>query len=602
MNALLVAALVALASLGYGCCLLRLARPGEGTGPLAALLLSFGLGSGTLSLAMLALGLLGGLYLGPVMFVLVGGLALGVAGGLRSLTGLAGALPGKLRSARVKGLPFGQVGAVAAIAGLALLNALAALAPVLDGDALAYHLAVPHIYLQQHRIAPIPSIPFSYLPLGVQMLYLPCLALGSGPAAQLLHVLFGLASAGVVACLARRFYGARTAALAALLFYSLTDVSAETALARVDLAVTFYALLAFLYYTLARGRARWLVLAGVFAGLSAGSKYTGLVVPLLLTVVAFFGWTGEHRGTEGNGERALFAVTLPALLVAAPWYLRNLAWTGNPCFPAFTTLLGRGPLVPEQSAWLQQSTWSYAPIARTLANFLLVPVLLVFRHGAFASGRIGPLFLVYLPLFIAVRWRRLGRLVPLFAFSLLWLPFWFWTSPLVRFLLAPLGLLCIPLARALRLALRYDYAARARERSGRGGQGWNRLLRGLTACLLILWLAFAAASNVKNHAPLVPAGLGLMPPEAFLEQAGLIEGYRYADLRYVNRDLQPRSLLVFGSHGLYLERPFALAGDLALAHWPAVRRGDLDAIEAALRARGITHILFREGWQDPHDV
>jgi 4-amino-4-deoxy-L-arabinose transferase-like glycosyltransferase len=89
---------------------------------------------------------------------------------------------------------------------------------------------------------------------------------------------------------------------------------------------------------------RWLVLAGVFAGLAAGTKYTALFIVLALTLaVAWFGWQRFGRTALWQCAGRFAVITT---LVGAPWYLRNFYYTHNPIFPFLnsTFLVWFGPV------------------------------------------------------------------------------------------------------------------------------------------------------------------------------------------------------------------------------------------------------------------
>lgn len=74
------------------------------------------------------------------------------------------------------------------------------------------------------------------------------------------------------------------------------------------------------------------------AGFAMGLKYTSFICPV--TLIALIAWdTVRQRGLfkQTSGQVMLFSVV--ALVVASPWYLRNLAFTGNPVYP-FATVSG----------------------------------------------------------------------------------------------------------------------------------------------------------------------------------------------------------------------------------------------------------------------
>ena len=60
-----------------------------------------------------------------------------------------------------------------------------------------------------------------------------------------------------------------------------------------------------------------------------GVKYTSFILPLLLLAWLILSEWRQRRELWRDGLRFI----LPAVLVAAPWYLRNWVWTGNPFYP-----------------------------------------------------------------------------------------------------------------------------------------------------------------------------------------------------------------------------------------------------------------------------
>ncbi|MCP4107168.1 MAG: hypothetical protein GY749_16780, partial [Desulfobacteraceae bacterium] len=69
---------------------------------------------------------------------------------------------------------------------------LLVLTPAVGNDALAYHLAVPKLYLKHHGFFFIPGNMFSHYPLNSEMLYLAGIALQGDVLAKGIHFLMGL--------------------------------------------------------------------------------------------------------------------------------------------------------------------------------------------------------------------------------------------------------------------------------------------------------------------------------------------------------------------------------------------------------------------------
>lgn len=174
---------------------------------------------------------------------------------------------------------------------------------------------------------------------------------------------------------------------------------------------------------------------------------------------------------------------------------------------------------------------------------MLAPLLLTLNQRLFASGRIGPLWLAFGPLWAWYRPKPRWSWGAL-AWGVAFAPLWFWTSPLVRFLLPVLALWSTLLAAILLNLMQQRIWVR-----------W--VVIGLTA----LWIGFALFSSVKGTLLRLPVNLGLRSPATALHAATGLEGvYSYVDFEHANDIAGP--LVVFNTAGFYLTRPALLAGDL----------------------------------------
>jgi len=241
---------------------------------------------------------------------------------------------------------------------LALLPFVGALAPpdTMEWDSLAYHLALPKLWLAASSIHTVPFIHHSYFPSNMDALYVWGMAVGGESGAKAISFAFFPLGAAALFGLARRWYGDQAGIWAALAFAGVPVVLWESGTAYIDVSQGLMAGLGALYgvETLsggATGRPRWnlIVLSGLMLGLSAGSKYTGLVVVIALVMVAV-SWCGvvtlrrsSVRSDLAELLRSVGAVVCLALVLCSPWYVRNFVQTGNPTFPfLYERFGGRG--------------------------------------------------------------------------------------------------------------------------------------------------------------------------------------------------------------------------------------------------------------------
>jgi hypothetical protein len=123
-------------------------------------------------------------------------------------------------------------------------------------------------------------------------------------------------------------------------------------------------------------------LAGVALGLGVGSKYTALLPGLVVGVVGIF---------ILRRSRSWWWIVPGLVVLAAPWYLRNLFTTGNPLFPkAIGPIEGaRSPIDVLEASLLDQIKGGETEILRhaaTLARRFVGPLAILT-----AAGVVGPL-------------------------------------------------------------------------------------------------------------------------------------------------------------------------------------------------------------------
>ena len=331
MLGVFVTALFTLGTIGFGRFLLsRWASdwdPAEKTG-------IFGLvGLGTMGLLTLFLGLLpDGLHWG--LFV-IGGIAVW---GFVHLVQMYKA--GETKFAKPEGINLLFVLAIGMAALFALVGVLAP-SDTLDWDTLAYHLAVPKLWLQVGQIHFIPYIHHSNFPSTIEDLYVWGLTWGGQSGAKAFSLMYLVLGVIAIFGICRRQYSAQAAWWAALCFATVPVVMWESGTGYIDVAHGLYGGLGVLFV------ARWLtgktnksdlILAGVLLGFAAGTKYTGLQtigVTGLVILIAM-----AQRKASAEGFKSALLVAGIAMVVSGSWYVKNVVQTGNPVYPFFYEKFG----------------------------------------------------------------------------------------------------------------------------------------------------------------------------------------------------------------------------------------------------------------------
>lgn len=557
-----------------------------------ATLFYIGLGFGALSLIVFALGLLRLYYTGIGYALLTAGLALAVWD-WRYLAVLVRRAQRPIYPST--GLERLLIGLYLVVLGLGLACALA---PPTLGDDMVYHLFTPKMYLRHHGIVDIPYNIYTYFPMGAEMLYTLAMLVKGDVPAKLLHYTMGIFISLSVYWVCRQLDLNRRMSLLAMLFFSTVPTVwfLMSWSAYVDLVLTFFLLLSLLAYigSWNSSRRSWLLLCGVFYGVALSIKFTALyMIPVLLCglLLRLRRHLAASDAPSGSVLRSIAGqVFLPmatALLLAGPWYLKNLYQTGNPFFPFFLDLVRvshpgwdadraanymvmLGHYGRDVKAW-----WSYfmLPWDLTMHARLIDP-------RAF-DGIVGPVFLMILPLFF------LRRALPaavriLSGFVLIYFFAWALSSQQVRFLVPMMPALSVLSAFALTVGPSSRPARRV---------PWRRLMVALVA-LAVLVNTMVIGFYFTRVNPL-PYLFGQESRDQYLSQR-----LDYYDLyQYMNRALPPASkvfLIDMGNFGYYLERDFfsdSIFEDHTIQRIVDQSRTGAE-IRARLRGMEITHLVY----------
>lgn len=216
------------------------------------------------------------------------------------------------------------------------VNLIGALGPETAFDALWYHLALPKIYLIQHKLTFIPGglLYYSAMPQFTEMLYTAALSLGSEIFAKLIHFSFGVLSCIALFKLSRKFFSRTFSFLTVVVFYATNlVVSWESITAYVDLARTFYELMALwaIVNWVETKKQRWIIASAVTCALAVTVKYLALGSSIIFIIFILF---KSKSITSKITNSFLFAFV--SLTVILPWLIYSYISTGNPFFPFFS--------------------------------------------------------------------------------------------------------------------------------------------------------------------------------------------------------------------------------------------------------------------------
>ena len=321
-----------------------------------------------------------------------------------------------------------------------------ALYPPFVGDATYYHLTLAKLYVQHHGFVFAPHVHFSLFPQLAEMLFTCMLAIFDDVAAESVVLLMLALLVLSLYVFGERLFSKTVAYWAAVILLSNPMVVFLGSVAYIDIGLTLFATMALYacWNCLQDRGSEWLIWTAIFAGLAAGTKYTGLFF-VALTGVAVVG--AGMRRRRYTGVVVFFAV---ATAVAVPWYARSVYYTGNPLFPFFPSVFGYGFWTPEDVA--RQVSDLHGPqhgFGLGPWSFISLPWHLAFRQQSFNTEATGnPLFFLLMPVLLpfALLDRRVLGLCAVIGVYLL---VWFFGSQEMRYLVAVFPLISLGFAAAL---------------------------------------------------------------------------------------------------------------------------------------------------------
>ncbi len=312
-----------------------------------------------------------------------------------------------------------------------LSNLIGSLSPELFYDSLNSYLALPKLYLLEHRMVKLIYHGGSHYPGNMPMLYLAALLVkNSSIQAKLVHFSLGVCSILGIYAFCRRYFTVQIGLLAAAIFYSLPMVAINATACSLDVGMTFFQILA-LYAMInyfAEEKTSWLILSGLFSGLVMGVRYTGIFFVFgllgLLGIKILFS-DEKHKFFKEKLEiilRSAIIYGLVAGFVLSPWLIKSYLFTGNPVHQYLGNIFGVVGMNEEKIKIGLAETKAIEE--KTLKDYLLLPWKLTMKSGGNANFP-GPILLVFLPLILF--FRKLKRedkyLLIYFGLSLLcWLP------------------------------------------------------------------------------------------------------------------------------------------------------------------------------------
>ncbi len=451
--------------------------------------------------------------------------------------------------------------------------------PPVSRDALIHHLAVPKLYLKAGGIYEIPFMPFSYLPMNLDYLYLIPLYLDKDIVAKYIHLGFALLTAVLIYdCVkerSSRVYGL----LSALVFVSTPVVVKLSTSAYVDLGVTFYSTLSVvaLLKWMDGGRKRYLVFSALAGGFAMGVKYNGVITVFILSV--FVLWHSARRGRQLEGLRDSVLYAGLSSLVFLPYLIRNYLWVENPFYPLIGGMI-KGVKGLHLGGVLSPVEKRYVLYGEDTLDVLLVP-LRIFFEGRDASlqyfdGVLNPVFVAFIPMLFLIRGKE-RWFHYLVCFAILYFYMVFFTADLaIRYILPAFAVFVVLIVLAIREGMKRRYT------------GY------VTVALLAVMFVFNLSYVYGLYSKYRPLGFitGRETRDTYLLR--VLPDYEIT--LWANRNLPETARVIFfftGDRGYYWQRDYYYGDRLGMDLIGLVRETrSAERLKERLLEKGFTHMFI----------
>ena len=463
--------------------------------------------------------------------------------------------------------------------------------PPHEWDEIAYHLTLPKLYVQAHKITYVPFIVHSNWPMNSEMLFIVSLLLGSDVAPHLIMLGIGLLTTCGLLIVAHRHFDDRVGVIAVVLFLTVPLVKRLTGTGLIDIVPGLFVIASLMTFNrwCQERQWPWLALCGACCGFTAGSKLMGGAFPLLFGILVMIQEFRQRPWRLGPIFRYGLLFGTAGLLVAGPWYGRSLLWTGNPIWPIAYRIFGGLHWDALGDEYLLQALHDIfvVRIPRTPAGLIQSFFFMLTRPADLGEYQGGIGVAVPLGALLVGLWIR--RIPPILrqglfiggGFYLLWFVL---VSHQLRFLL--------PIVPLLSLAAAYLFVA-----------VYDRLNHPLLRLALVCGLVFlllrdwpwASAADRGLLAARRPYLQGQVTREDWLNtRIDILPVFRFADRHLPNN--AKLLLLPYENRTYYLDRDYVWGNPISQRMLPFERFDNPIELAVALRKMGITHIIENPAW------
>jgi len=449
-------------------------------------------------------------------------------------------------------------------------------APPISWDTLAYHFAIPKIYMQEQAVTYIPYMFHSNWPQNMEILFGAGLVISGPLTAQAIAFCYALALLYAVYMLASETAGLRAGITAAALVAAFSVFKREAVNGYVDCGVAMFTVTAL--YAVIRlkntGSAFYLFASALSAAGAASVKILGLFSPLITAImILVLPYLGrEEKPGLTIKDAAIFSAVTFVFFFA--WYLKSWADTGNPVWPFAYNIFGGLNWTKELSDY-RSLYYDTQGSGKGILQLLALPYTLITSKNmdGYAGNHI-ILYLACLPGFIALLLKdKKPALIIISVFVVSFMLLWFLATQMIRFLVPGL---CVMAAAA---AVVFDTALKSGKK--------------LHAILLAPFFLFVLLYSFPFRHDADFFGLRNLAGKMDVNEHLKIHQDNYALYKRVNGDdsINGKICLIRETRGYYLDRPYVW-GDPA--NQGLIDYKDAESTVKAMESLSISHIIYNE--------
>jgi len=446
----------------------------------------------------------------------------------------------------------------------------------MNSDAIAYHYHGPKVWLRETIIRPVPDEVLTTFPALVETEFAALMSLGGTRAAGLFSFASLVALLLIAASLSMRLgLDARGAWWVIALCATMPALYRGAYGGFIDVLFAGFLLgaarVAFDAETL-----RHYVLFGIFCGISMGTKYTALISWVLLVVCCLLNSALGRRQSLQLLVKNLGISCVVAIVVCAPFYVRNWLLFGCPIYPPPPGLLRFFPatkLLQSVLLEVQRNVLETGRgLGRGIGSFLLLPFNLTYHTADFrGAGGIGLAPLAFGPLgLFACRKNPFAIALALFAF--LQMTAWFATAQVSRYAIH------VYVLGAIFAVLGWQYVSKQ-------GSKYARAVAAVVVAFSVLYgLYMIVPERVEDlHAAVSPA----FEDKRRHEEIPYLESFDY-----LNADTAVSKVLILGPYvaPFYSDKPYVKP----LGRWgeqTLPNANNLQAVLSRSRELHVSHVL-----------